>query len=67
MEMPQPLTKRMNEGKPVHWIPRERDVKLLGAKVDADFHEQVMTFCEEHNISFSSWMRYVLSQEMRRA
>ena len=60
------MNTRMVNHKPIEWVGRtERPVKTLAAQVDAEFHEKVMAFCEEHSISFSSFMRFELSKAMK--
>ena len=65
--MPQPLTKRMNEAKPVHWVPREREQKKLSALVDADFYDKVQEHCQDSGLKVAQFVRYACALEMRRA
>lgn len=50
--------------KPIQFIPREADDKLVQCRVTPAFHEKLQQYCEEHQIKMSQFVRYALSRTM---
>ena len=50
--------------KPVEWLPREQDKKMLSFQVDPEFHEKVKAFAKSSGLKVSQLCRYALAREI---
>ena len=50
--------------KPVHWIPRECEEKMVSAKFHPDFHAKVKAYCDTHQMKISQLIRYAVAKEI---
>ena len=51
--------------KPVQWIPRPAQDKVVSFKMEPEFYKEVKLYCDENQIKFSQLMRYLLAKELR--
>ena len=50
--------------KPVEWIPREQEKKMVSFQVDPEFHDRLKVFAEPSGLKISQLCRYALAREM---
>ena len=50
--------------KPVEWIPREQEKKMVSFQVDPEFHDRLKVFAESSGLKISQLCRYALAREM---
>ena len=50
--------------KPVSWVPREREQKMVSFQVDPEFHDKLKEFAESSGLKISQLCRYALAREM---
>ena len=51
--------------KPVQFIPREKDHMQIGLKFPRELHEEMVEYCEEHHITHSAFIRYLVAREIK--
>ena len=50
--------------KPVEWIPREQEKKMVSFQVDPELHDRLKVFAESSGLKISQLCRYALAREM---
>ena len=50
--------------KPVEWIPREQEKKMVSFQVDPEFHDRLKVFAESSGLKISQLCRYALAREI---
>ena len=52
--------------KPVEWLDRPRDKRVISFHVDPDFYDEVEVYCKRNEIRISQLGRFLFAREVRK-
>ena len=50
--------------KPLTFTPREKKQSVIQTNITPEFHEKVKLYCEEHQVTMTQLVRYLLAKEV---